>query len=1596
MNEENKIVRFVLEGIDNLSKAYQGARKNVESENKKILESTRNTNRDLKKDYDETGRSLNRLGKQYRELRNEITRTVGGRAAAFQEGKASADRIYESIRRGLRATQEQRREALAALEQQRRIDETNRKVRNAQRGEELKQDISNVRARADEEIQQVKRISRERRAQLEQDHRAAIEALKNDLRGNKQDALSSLSDQIARTAQESAVRRAAILAERDVTIAGLRQAGTEGANPAERAANRQAAQELIAQERQATRERIAAEDASQRKRLEELKAAHAAVARNDTAEVEKQIREQRTAHLEEIERDKMATEDRVRTIQQRVVAQTGTLRTSETSRQAEESLLARNEYDRQRLAIRSPDAETVIRDAITAEKRLSGEAEKTGSSIDQAFRRAGRGIGDFRTGLRIAENGLTTTERTALRMSSRMTRLGAEVGRAASQVKNFVNIKWFLLTSALQLVGNLVVTLGANLISLASSAAYAAAALGGAFVAGLTQAIPVLGLVVAAFQRVTAVFKAVQTANQAKTTASQSATQQADAERQSAERLADSHYALTQAYQGVADAQYNVSQAAQGVTDAMRQHTQAIQDLADARKQAARDIVDANLSERDAALSLKEAELGVLQAKQRLADLERQQRQGQANVQDAQAAVREAQARLAEAKKQGDRVEIAQAQSALNTAQQNASNIQDSISQNATQLKQAQLEVDRAKLSRDEAVVRNRRAQEDAKKARQDGVEGNRQVVQARQALEQSVRAIAQAEHQQAVAQRNVADSLHQVVIAQRNVRDAQIESANAAKQQNSQAQAAANALKGLDPAERQLYAKIQRLLTVYKQVSRPITDIIINAFSRLTDRIVQLLQDPKIQRAFSRLATAIAQGIDKFGAWLTNPNTRRQLTFFIEEATRNMPKLVDLFLHLLRIIGNIGEAAAPIFSDLLTGADNLLGRAEKWTAPRQQDARGTRPDDRGGPRGGDAPGATSPLQRFLKTAADNLGAWLKLIGAITRFVALLFGTAQPSGRTLVGQITAAFNAWGDWIRDHPRKVQKFFDDMRVALGRLAHTLGVLAAQLVETFSSKGAENFTNFILEVVIPGLILFIKTLQIITGIFNSLTNLPVIGELIKFVAQLGFAYLLIGRLFPIFRAFLSILKLLRYAFIVLRVALIALAEGNPIAWIITAVIVIGYLLYKLGLLKPLLHAIAVAFTFLWDGIKRVVKAAVDNIVEFFQHPIRWLQKNWWTLLKTAIMGPFGLLLLVLKKFFPGLQDAIVDGFLGAFARLGRWFAGIGAWINTHIIQPVMRAFGIASPSKVFFEIGMSVVEGFLNAIKKLPGLVLAIFKKIPTLIIDLFKDLGKKITEEIAKHIPAPLRKAAGYASKALGAATDPVGTGVSIVRGVLKASGGDIASSGPHGTDTVPAWLTPGEWVLNQAQQSRLAQHFKTSREQVSAWLFGTSMGKTKPGPTTTNTTKSVLNPYSTPNFTLFPQTDSDNNTVWFIEFGDKTYGQITAKDAKRMMSSNGTWFPGYAKRASRDHRGFYTDPNAWKAWNASIKGLRTDAFDRRFSMGGIVPQHLASGGPVLTSPQGDRPGSPSKTINQHFEAKIMGDTDWNYVMRLGAQHAQESY
>jgi phage-related protein len=138
------------------------------------------------------------------------------------------------------------------------------------------------------------------------------------------------------------------------------------------------------------------------------------------------------------------------------------------------------------------------------------------------------------------------------------------------------------------------IALGGELVSLAGSAAMAGGALGGILAAGAAQALPVIGLLAGAFQRVNAVMDAVN-ASQLLQKA-----QFTDAEKGS-QKAIDKANTLANANDAVAEANDRLADSRKALTEAQKEGTDQLQDLILAEKQAA-------LAAKGAALDVKSAQ----------------------------------------------------------------------------------------------------------------------------------------------------------------------------------------------------------------------------------------------------------------------------------------------------------------------------------------------------------------------------------------------------------------------------------------------------------------------------------------------------------------------------------------------------------------------------------------------------------------------------------------------------------------------------------------------------------------------------------------------------------------------------------------------------------------------------------------------------------------------------------------------------------------------------------------------------------------------------------------------------------------------------
>jgi hypothetical protein len=1343
------------------------------------------------------------------------------------------------------------------------------------------------------------------------------------------------------------------------------------------------------------------------------------------------------------------------------------------------------------------------------------------------------GFSDFFRGVRGGKDDLADFKNEAGKAQTTLAQMGSEVGKATRSLGNFINLRWLLVLGFMGSLLTIAVELGAALVAVASSAIVAAAALGGALVTGVGAAIPVVGLLAAAFHELTNAMKVVQLRQAARDSSAVDAVAQEKARRSAVQALADAHYGLKQAILGVSDAEQGLKDAHQAVIDSEKAQQNAIRDLAEARRNQRKAIVDAALEERDARLGVREAELGVLDAKKKLADFEDSRRRQGADLEEAQSALQEAQDRLALARKQGDVVEIATASAAVAAARSNVNSVQDQISATANQQKELEVGVERAKLNVDQAEVRRKRAIADNKRLRSQGVEGSPEVKAAVDRVAQSNRDHAAAIRGVVSAQRSLNDSNHSVMLAHRSVRDAAIAVTAATDKMSAAQRNAQREFNKLSPAEQGFVKSMEKLQKDMKTFLRPITDIIISAFSRGLNRADQLVRDPKIRASLTVLAGEIAKVGDKFTKWAISPEGRRAILFFIHEASRELPIIADAAGRFLRVLIRIGIAAAPIFDGIVGGIDKIAKKWDDWTSKAKkfspQDAFHHRETNK----------ATGNLEKFFNGANKHLSAWGRLTKAIGSFLVALIKAASPVGLKMVNGMAEAFNKLADRINKNPKAVRDFFENVRKGLAELLPVLGKFALDLVKAFSSKNFIEFTKFVVEIMIPGLIQLINYLGAVAGAISKFFEIPVVGPFAKFVLQLSFGYLALRKLLPIFKVFDAVFLKLGAAmkgvilivpkFIASMLGIDAVATkaffSNPWVIAIGAIILAIILLdRKFHFLKPTIEAIGRAFRSVFDWIKDHWKLVLALLLGPIGLAVDAIATHWGTI-KRAFSSAFRFISDILHKldrliyhsFISPFDDiakwfrtiaswlsahifgryhsavesemkkiatSIFEGFIDGFKQISKWFENIAGWLKNNVIGPILRFFGIHSPSTLMFNIGMDVVHGFVNAFKKLPSLLLGVLKGLPGKILGLFTGLGKMVYNHVKGGIESAAR-GIGTAAKKTGGFLSHVGNVVGgAVVGAVKEAGGAVKGAGQavleqeawsnreqvnqeiiyrhipsvwykrgyasamgavaadkgfkatkfiqYSTDgqdkltvvledsdqrrititkngkatpkahfasggevggregrAVPIVAHAGEWVLNKMQQLKLAARLGASTDAISLMLFG-GKGRSPKSSSATGRTTRVAGPSTQfPNgVQLLPHKDEYGYEVWFLKLADGEFAQVSAKAAKKIQASGGTWFPKYINRA---HGGpfmkSFLDVHGPVAYaNGGVVSFGSTAA-RGFASGGVVGQ----GGSVITGPS-----KGTVEVNQEFNVRTEGDSDWNHIMRLGAQKSQEAW
>jgi phage-related minor tail protein len=221
-----------------------------------------------------------------------------------------------------------------------------------------------------------------------------------------------------------------------------------------------------------------------------------------------------------------------------------------------------------------------------------------------------------------------------------------------------------------------------------------------------------------------------------------------------------------------------------------------------------------------------------------------------------------------------------------------------------------------------------------------------------------------------------------------------------------------------------------------------------------------------------------------------------------------------------------------------------------------------------------------------------------------------------------------------------------------------------------------------------------------------------------------------------------------------------------ANPVVLVLLAIAAAAFLIYKnWDKIEPVLRPV---FDFFQEVGAAIYGFFVDTLLPAIQGVWNWIKDNW-DILLAVLTGPFGLFVLVIKRwggdilnFFRGLWDKVVAVFRGALNA-------VKAVVSTvfNAIKAVVETVWGAVRTYIEFQIGL--ITGAFN--------------------------LFKGAVEGVWNGIKSVIQTAAGI----IGGIFDGLSAAVDKVRGAFETAGGLIASGWTWVKDTVSGAV---EWIVEK--------------------------------------------------------------------------------------------------------------------------------------------------------------------------------------------------
>ncbi len=527
---------------------------------------------------------------------------------------------------------------------------------------------------------------------------------------------------------------------------------------------------------------------------------------------------------------------------------------------------------------------------------------------------------------------------------------------------------------------------------------------------------------------------------------------------------------VERALRDVGDANYGVEQASRALLAVQKDAIDAELALADARDRATESLAAYQDQLRGATLSQERAELALLEARQRLIDITKK-------------GVKEQFFETYLTETEDTRKELAEL---------TKKEISDSLD-----VRRAKLDVEEAEFRLQQAIKDGISLQEDANKAINAGVEGNADVISAKDRVAEATERIAESNRGLLLAQRDVADanqgvidSQEQVVLANQQLQDAIAALARAQENQAGASSKAADALAKLSPNARKAVEAIIGLKDEYDDLKNSVQDRLFAGLDVEIERVANASL-PTLEKGLGGIADSFNRVFKSASDAISSPFFQERAAIVFEGTAKSIDNIGKSIEPLTLGLANLAAVAQPFIDTFTTD----IGKALTKFGLFLQSEKGTK-------KMRDALDKAYKVAGQLFRIAVNLGTALKNV----------FGAAD-NGKFLASleAITAKFAEFTG-SAEGQEKLKEFFENISRAAEAVGEAIPVVidvVSRLFDAFASLPGpvqEGITSFLaLSLILGPVITGMASLSVAAKGLIGLFELVALGP-IKAVQALG----------------------------------------------------------------------------------------------------------------------------------------------------------------------------------------------------------------------------------------------------------------------------------------------------------------------------------------------------------------------------------------------------------------------------------------------------------------------------------------------------------